>query len=71
MFKKIFKKNKINKVIFNEFKELFDLYKMFKENLGIFILGFSSGVFSTGTFIYGLYFYGKRKYQKKKNTYKL
>lgn len=49
MFEKIFKKNKINKVIFNENKELFDLYKMFK------------GIFSFETVVCVLYFYGNRK----------
>ena len=38
---------------------------MFKENLGIFLLGFSTGFFSVGSVICGLYLYGKRKYQKK------
>ena len=37
---------------------------MIKDNLGTFLLGFTTGIFSIGTVVCGLYFYGNRKYRK-------
>ena len=34
---------------------------MIKDNLGTFLLGFTTGIFSFGTVVCGLYFYGNRK----------